>query len=293
MSGMYKIIGADGKEYGPISTEQLRQWITQGRVNAATLIQPEGSSEWKPLSGFLEFSAALSTSGLSPSAQFPQGAAVAFSKTSGMAITSLVLGILGVFTCGISALIGLVLGIVAQTQIKKSQGQLSGSGLAIGGICTSAVSLALLLLIFPGLLLPALARAHDKARTINCMNNMKQLGLGMIMYADGHTNQLPTAAAWSDSVSNYVTSTNVFQCPADPHAGCSYAFNQKLDRQDLKQVNPGTVLLFESTSGWNASGGPEMLDSGRHGRDGCNIVFADGHVEMVRKSRLATLRWDP
>ena len=90
-----------------------------------------------------------------------------------------------------------------------------------------------------------------------------------------------------------VSSTNVFHCPADPHAGCSYAFNQKLDRQDLKQINPGTVLLFESNAGWNASGGPEMMDSTRHGRDGCNIVFADGTSEMVQKSQLATLRWDP
>ena len=28
---MYKIIGADGKEYGPISAEQLRQWLNEDR----------------------------------------------------------------------------------------------------------------------------------------------------------------------------------------------------------------------------------------------------------------------
>src|SRR5215469_15966427 len=50
--GMYKIIGADGKEYGPISTEQLRQWIAEGRVNAQTQILPEGATEWRPLSDF-------------------------------------------------------------------------------------------------------------------------------------------------------------------------------------------------------------------------------------------------
>ncbi len=44
---MYKIIGADGKEYGPISIEQLRQWATDGRINAHTLIQPEGATDWK------------------------------------------------------------------------------------------------------------------------------------------------------------------------------------------------------------------------------------------------------
>ena len=54
---MYKIIGADGKEYGPISAEQLRQWIAENRVNAQTRVQPEGSSEWKLLGEVVEFAA--------------------------------------------------------------------------------------------------------------------------------------------------------------------------------------------------------------------------------------------
>jgi hypothetical protein len=51
----YKIIGADQKEYGPVSGEQLSQWIAEGRVNAQTLARPEGETEWKPLSAFPEF----------------------------------------------------------------------------------------------------------------------------------------------------------------------------------------------------------------------------------------------
>jgi GYF domain 2 len=53
---MYKIIGADGKEYGPVSAEQLRQWIAEGRVNAQTQVQAEGDAEWKPLGQIAEFS---------------------------------------------------------------------------------------------------------------------------------------------------------------------------------------------------------------------------------------------
>jgi hypothetical protein len=52
---MYKIIGADQKEYGPVSAEQLKQWVTEGRVNAQTLARLEGESEWKPLSAYAEF----------------------------------------------------------------------------------------------------------------------------------------------------------------------------------------------------------------------------------------------
>jgi hypothetical protein len=56
---MYKLIGADQREYGPADAEQIRQWIAEGRANGETKIQPEGQTEWRPLSQFPEFAAAL------------------------------------------------------------------------------------------------------------------------------------------------------------------------------------------------------------------------------------------
>jgi len=58
---MYKIIGADKKEYGPITSAQLRHWISEGRVNAQTLARAEGTQEWIPLSAFAEFTGELGT----------------------------------------------------------------------------------------------------------------------------------------------------------------------------------------------------------------------------------------
>jgi hypothetical protein len=55
----YKIIGADGKEYGPVTSEQLRQWITEGRVNAQTKSQPEGAADWQLLGDLAEFADVL------------------------------------------------------------------------------------------------------------------------------------------------------------------------------------------------------------------------------------------
>jgi uncharacterized membrane protein len=54
---MYKIIGADGNEYGPVSADQLQQWIREGRASAQTKAQAEGSAEWKTLAEFPEFAA--------------------------------------------------------------------------------------------------------------------------------------------------------------------------------------------------------------------------------------------
>jgi len=55
-------------------------------------------------------------------------------KTSGLAITSLVLGILSIFTLFLTALPAIILGIISIFKIEKSAGQLKGKGLAIAGI---------------------------------------------------------------------------------------------------------------------------------------------------------------
>jgi len=56
---MYKIIGGDKQIYGPVSGDELRRWIAEGRVNAQTQLQAEGSPDWKPVSAFPEFADAL------------------------------------------------------------------------------------------------------------------------------------------------------------------------------------------------------------------------------------------
>jgi len=58
---MFKIIGADGREYGPVSGEQLRQWIAEGRANAQTRVQAEGATEWKSLAETPEFATFFGT----------------------------------------------------------------------------------------------------------------------------------------------------------------------------------------------------------------------------------------
>ncbi|HEY2083292.1 MAG TPA: GYF domain-containing protein [Verrucomicrobiae bacterium] len=67
---MYKIIGADQKEYGPISADQIRQWIAEGRVNGQTKVCAEGSQDWRPLETFPEFGLAPTAApGTTPAAE--------------------------------------------------------------------------------------------------------------------------------------------------------------------------------------------------------------------------------
>jgi hypothetical protein len=70
---MFKIIGGDQRTYGPISAEQVRQWIAEGRANAGTMAQAEGATDWKPLASFPEFADALAAKSLPPLAAPPGG----------------------------------------------------------------------------------------------------------------------------------------------------------------------------------------------------------------------------
>src|ERR1051325_1274431 len=76
---MYKIIGADQKEYGPISADLIRVWIAEGRANANTQARLEGAANWQPLSTYPEFAMALGLSHTPPpfSAGPPPAATVA------------------------------------------------------------------------------------------------------------------------------------------------------------------------------------------------------------------------
>jgi prepilin-type processing-associated H-X9-DG protein len=293
----YTIIGGDGKEYGSVTADQLRQWIADGRANAQTRMRIEGATEWKSLAEFPEFQAALDGAAppsLPPAA--PVAASAAPPKMSGMAITSLVLGILGIVTCGITALAGLILGIVAMVKVKNSGGKLGGGGLALAGTIVSGILLFFIpLMILPAMLLPALAQAKQKAQQVICMNNEKQLALAVMIYSSDHTNHLPSAANWCDAIKPTAGSEKIFKCPAvNSTSRCDYAFNAKLDGMGTGKVNPQTVLIFESNGGWNASGGPELLPAkARHLRKFYVVAFADGHVEAVNQSRLTALRWDP
>src|ERR1043165_3074725 len=51
---MYRILGGDGKEYGPVSAEQLRQWVREGRANALTQVKAEGATQWQALGSLPE-----------------------------------------------------------------------------------------------------------------------------------------------------------------------------------------------------------------------------------------------
>jgi hypothetical protein len=92
------MIGADGREYGPMAADQLRQWIAEGRANAQTQVLPEGAPAWKQLGELPEFAQALHSS------PAPPGAVGSLSvtptpETNPLAVVGMILGMLSCTCC--------------------------------------------------------------------------------------------------------------------------------------------------------------------------------------------------
>lgn len=76
---MYFIIGGDTKEYGPVSADDIRQWVVEGRLNAQSLAKSDGDTAWRTLASFSEFA---DLTGGTPSAT-PTTATVATPASTG------------------------------------------------------------------------------------------------------------------------------------------------------------------------------------------------------------------
>ena len=52
---MYSIVGSDGKEYGPVTAAQIKQWTAENRLTRDMLAKPAGATEWQRLRDLPEF----------------------------------------------------------------------------------------------------------------------------------------------------------------------------------------------------------------------------------------------
>ena len=106
--------------------------------------------------------------------------------------------------------------------------------------------------ILAAILFPVFARARENARKSSCASNLKQIGLGMIQYAQDYDEVMPPQRfqavagnsatrvyfAWQVSTAPYLKSTQIFTCPSDSGAvganqvRLSYTYSTKVGTND-------------------------------------------------------------
>lgn len=83
--------------------------------------------------------------------------------------------------------------------------------------------------ILAAILFPVFARARENARRASCQSNLKQIALGVFMYNQDYDEKLPKILVnnnrspnnpygWADALQPYLKSTQIFQCPSEPHS---------------------------------------------------------------------------
>jgi prepilin-type processing-associated H-X9-DG protein len=167
--------------------------------------------------------------------------------------------------------------------------------------------------IIAAMLLPTLSRAKGKARATACLNNLKQLGLGAVMYCNENNDTLPQSshnkASWVGTLQRY-TGTNVYRCLDDKNQQriYSYAMNdfltvhpfgaETLNYSKFTTLPSPSQTLYvtecddqydgadhfhfadASAGGYSPAVFPTQVAVKRH-ESGANYLFADGHIAKL------------
>lgn len=105
-------------------------------------------------------------------------------KTSGKAVTALILGLSSFVCFFITGLIGVIVGFLALMDINRSQGRLTGSGMAIAGIVTGLLGSVMTIFVLIAMLLPAVQQVREAARRTDTLNKVRQMAIAMHNHHD-------------------------------------------------------------------------------------------------------------
>src|SRR5262245_32768478 len=166
--------------------------------------------------------------------------------------------------------------------------------------------------ILAAILFPVFAAARERARMTSCLNNMKQLGLGLRLYMDRYDDTYPLPCGGREAwVSNptgahfvidvtkgtlfpYVKAVQAYACPSDSFEGqvkansptfLSYSMNNEFNGADgpvseSDLADPtGTILLMEESPKSAAGAGGGGVN------DGCFVPEVTGDFAASRHNK--------
>ena len=177
--------------------------------------------------------------------------------------------------------------------------------------------------ILAGLMLPALGRAQESARGTLCASNLRQMGLGAVMYSNDYRGRLPSFRDWlcvkvgdlsTGRLYPFVGAKKSYLCPTDAlemsrrkklsgvtgappghmaKRDYSYAMNCCLchGEETSTFIAPAETMLFMeaqlATNDYSGEVGPTMGShtlTTRHNNKG-HYAMTDGHVERMNRNQ--------
>ncbi len=206
----------------------------------------------------------IPATGVQPQAQV-QRPAKKSSGSRGLAVTSLVFGLLGVsvgiFACpGVLSLVAIILGAVALVKSSDDDAE-SSRGPAIGGVVTGAIGLIAGPVILFVLIFPAFNAMRDMGEKTFCQSNLQQIGWGIEMYADQDPDGALPENMGSVVNAGYMMAFSL-DCPTQVAGQQSYFYVP-----GQSSAEPNAVVMFENPS--------------NHGGTGGHVLYKDGSVVFV------------
>lgn len=185
--------------------------------------------------------------------------------------------------------------------------------------------------ILAAILFPVFAKAREKARQASCLSNMKQLGLGMLQYAQDYDEMMPqvykdqgaTRFWWFNDIQPYIRNTQLYRCPSGSATGWNYNgifFGYALPmrhifleggvaQKKLGDFQRPAELLMALDGNWpwthyctqdavsctccTYTCKPPYSPNTQIHNEGANCAFFDGHAKWLAKSKIEgdTVMW--
>ncbi len=209
-----------------------------------------------------------------------------------------------------------VLGVVDETRRKSRNTFMIRSFTLIELLIVIAI-----IAILASMLLPALNQARKTAKKIQCINNLKQVGFGIINYSDTYNDWLPvrrfqipgmsSLTNWDknlfllgmvngqrNQVFDVLGNARVFLCPdseidRDPATLYTYAINYRLSTEATPykrgQITaPSEKMQMIDATNYNIyeSAAQYMYLSTIRHQGGANVLYVDGHVSWLPRGKI-------